>query len=97
MRYRLSGIIASTPMRPPHMARAVIWRHAGFIPQMKRAGIVNRTPEATEELAEPMVCDMLASRMLCLKPTAWSSRKATTVSTATGMEVLMVKPALRPR
>ena len=97
MRYRLRGIMASTPMRPPHIARAVIWRQAGFIPQMKRAGIVNRTPEATEELADPMVCDMLASRMLCLKPRAWSRRNVTTVSTATGMDVLMVRPALRPR
>ena len=31
---------------------------------MNNAGIVNSTPEATEELAEPMVYDMLVSRIL---------------------------------
>ena len=51
---------------------------AGLIPQMNRAGIVNSTPEATEELAEPTVCDMLLSRMVCLRPKAVSSRNATT-------------------
>jgi hypothetical protein len=67
------------------------------MPQMNSAGRVNRTPEATEELAEPIVCEVLASRMLCRTPTTPSSRNATTVSTATGIDVLMVRPALRPR
>jgi len=84
-------------MRPPAMARRVIWAHAGFIPQMKRAGMVKRTPEATEELAEPTVWDMLDSRMECWNPMAENTRKVTTVRTATGMEVLMVRPAINPR
>ncbi len=79
------------------MASRVICRQAGDIPQMNRAGMVKSTPEATDELAEPMVWDILASRMLCLPPKTLAMRKATTVSTATGMEVLMVRPALRPR
>lgn len=65
--------------------------------QMKSAGTVKSTPEATEELAEPIVCDMFASRMLSRTPTSESSRKATTVSTATGIDVLIVSPAFRPR
>jgi hypothetical protein len=64
---------------------------------MNRAGMVKSTPEATEELAEPTVCDMLLSRMLCRRPKAVKRRNATTVSTATGIEVLIVSPALRPR
>jgi hypothetical protein len=54
---------------------------------MKRAGIVNNTPDATDELADPIVCDMFVSRMLCLSPKAAKRRNATTVSTATGIEV----------
>lgn len=84
-------------MTPPHMASSVIWLQATGICQMNRAGMVNSTPEATEELAEPTVCDRLASRIEWLPPNALRARKATTVSTATGMEVLMVSPALRPR
>ena len=64
---------------------------------MNNAGIVNSTPEATDELAEPTVCDMFSSRMLWRSPVAWSSLNTTTVSTATGIEVLMVRPALSPR
>jgi hypothetical protein len=64
---------------------------------MNSAGIVNSTPDATDELADPMVCDMLASRMLCCIPNALNSRNATTVSTATGIDVLIVNPAFRPR
>ena len=87
----------STPTSPPHIASSVICLHAGFIPQMNRAGIVNSTPEATDELADPMVCDMLASRMLCFRPSRVKTRNATTVNTATGMEVLIVSPAFSPR
>ena len=79
------------------MARRVIWPQAGFIPQMKRAGMVKSTPEATEELADPMVWDMLDSRMECWNPIPDIARNTTTVSTATGIEVLMVRPAIRPR
>ncbi len=90
--------MASTPISPPAIASSVICAHAGLMPQMNSAGMVNSTPDATEELADPTVCDMLLSRILCLVPnTAVSNRKATTVSTATGIDVLMVSPALSPR
>jgi hypothetical protein len=79
------------------MASSVVCRHAGVIPHMNSAGMVNSTPEATDELADPMVWDMLLSRMLCPSPNAVNSRNATTVSTATGMEVLIVSPAIRPK
>jgi hypothetical protein len=79
------------------MARRVIWRHSGDIPQMKRAGMVNNTPDATEELADPIVCDMFVSSMLCCRPIAEKIRKATTVSTATGIDVLIVNPAFSPK
>ena len=64
---------------------------------MKRAGMVKRTPEATEELADPTVWEMLDSSMECLNPAAVKARKATTVRTATGIDVLMVRPAIGPR
>ncbi len=64
MRKRRSGIMNSTPISPPAIASSVIWRQAGLMPQMNSAGIVNSTPEATDELADPIVCDMLLSRML---------------------------------
>ena len=64
---------------------------------MNRAGTVKSIPEATDELAEPIVCDMFASRMLLCAPKARSNRKTTTVNTATGIEVLIVRPAFRPR
>ena len=84
-------------MIPPHIDSSAIWRHAGVMPHMNRAGIVNSTPEATEELADPMVCDMLLSRMVCRTPNELRARNTTTVSTAAGIEVLIVSPALRPR
>ena len=79
------------------MVSRVICAQAGLIPQMNSAGMVNNTPEATEELAEPTVCDMLLSRMLWRRPKAVNTRNATTVRTATGIEVLIVSPALSPR
>ena len=78
------------------MARSVIWRQAGSMPQMNRAGIVNNTPEATEELAEPMVCDMFASRIEWRSPKALNTRTATTVNTTTGREVQLGRPTLTP-
>ena len=44
-----------TPIRPPAMARRVICAHAGFMPQMNRAGMVKSTPDATDELASDRV------------------------------------------
>ena len=54
----------TTPINPPHIARRVTCSHSGSRPQMNRAGIVKRTPEATDELADPTVCDMFVSRIL---------------------------------
>jgi len=61
----------STPIRPPAIASSVIWSSAGMMSgraacaaHMNSAGIVNSTPEATDELAEPTVWDMFSSRML---------------------------------
>ena len=84
-------------MRPPAMARSVICAHAGFMPQMKSAGMVKSTPDATDDEADPTVWEMLDSRMECFSPAAVNARNTTTVSTATGMEVLMVSPARSPR
>ncbi len=55
------------------------------------------SPDATDELAEPIVCDMFVSRMLWPTPNIRNTRKVTTVSTATGIEVLIVSPAFKPR
>src|SRR3990172_3875146 len=97
MRYSRSGTMNSTPMMPPAIASRVIWAHSGLIPQMNSAGMVNSTPDATDDDAEPTVWEMLLSRMVWETPNAWSSRNTTTVSTAIGIDVLMVRPALRPR
>ena len=54
-------------MRPPDIARSVSWLSAGMMSgratsaaHMNSAGIVNSTPDATDELAEPIVCDMFS-------------------------------------
>jgi hypothetical protein len=64
---------------------------------MNSAGMVNRTPDATEEDADPTVWEMFDSRMECLSPAAVNNRNMTTVSTATGIDVLMVRPAMSPK
>ncbi len=87
----------STPISPPAIVSNVICRQAGDMPQMNNAGMVNSTPDATDELAEPIVWDMLLSRIECRRPNDSRIRKVTTVSTATGIDVLIVKPALSPR
>lgn len=56
--------------------------------------MVKIVPEASEELAEPMVCERFASR---IEPLIFSRRKKATVSTAMGIEVATVSPTLRPR
>ncbi len=64
---------------------------------MNRAGSVKMTPEASELEAEPVVCARLASRIVPWWPILPSSRNMATVMTATGIEVLTVSPARRPR
>ena len=53
--------------------------------------------KATEELAEPTVWEMFVSRIEPELPARASRRNTTTVNTATGIEVLIVKPDIRPR
>jgi len=67
------------------------------MPHRKRAGRVKMTPEASDELAEPIVCDMLASRMVGRPQNRCISRNRPTVMTATGIDVDTVIPASRPR
>ena len=67
------------------------------MPHMNRAGNVNMTPLARELDAEPVVWEMFVSSIDPLTPTADKARKTATVMTATGMDVLIVRPARRPR
>ena len=63
---------------------------------MNNAGIVNNTPDASDELADPIVWDMFASRIVCCVPNpARKDANTTTVKTAIGIDVLMVNPAIR--
>ena len=87
----------STPNRPPVIAKRVIWRRVGSKPQRKRAGRVKMTPLATELDAEPTVCERLASSRVFWAPSLRSARNTATVITATGIDVEIVRPALRPR
>ncbi len=87
----------STPSSPPVIASKVIWTNSGSRCHMNSAGSVKMTPLATELEADPIVCDMLASRIVAGRPTCRSSRKAATVITATGIDVEMVSPACKPR
>ena len=85
------------PSSPPLMASSVICRSSGGMPHMKSAGSVKITPLASELDAEPVVCEMLVSRIVPLMPATDSARNTATVMTATGMDVLMVRPARSPR
>jgi hypothetical protein len=91
---RRSGTIAAMPSMPPSRASIATCHSGGVIPHRKRAGMVKIVPAASDELAEPMVCERLASRRTsrCL-----NSRKTATVKTAMGIEVDTVNPAFRPR
>ena len=64
-------------------------------PHMNSAGMVKIVPAASEELAEPIVCDMLASSSMPRPPPI--ARKSATVSTAMGIEVETVRPTRSPR
>ena len=55
------------------------------------------TPEANDELAEPVVWERLLSSMVALPVNLPKSRKNPMVITATGMEVETVNPARSPR
>lgn len=89
--------MAKVPRIPPDMASKVSCANCGCTPHTYKAGIVKMTPDAIEELAEPIVCDMLVSRMECGLPViALRDVKVTTESTAMGMDVLMVSPPSVP-
>jgi len=64
---------------------------------MKSAGIVKMMPDASDELADSAVCEMLHSRIVGLPMSGVSKRSTATDTTASGMEVLMVSPTRRPR
>ena len=59
--------------------------------------MVKMTPEASEELAEPVVCEILLSSMLARPNKPRVRRKKPTVMTATGIEVETVIPTSKPR
>ena len=59
--------------------------------------MVKIVPEASDELAEPIVCDMLASRIIPRPRAEEGSRKKATVRTAMGIDVETVRPTRRPR
>ena len=65
--------------------------------QINRAGTVKIIPEAREELAEPVVWDILHSRMVEGPKTGFNNFKIATEITARGMAVLMVSPTFKPR
>src|SRR4029079_18006535 len=79
----------------PRKASAATCQSGGANPHRKRAGIVKMVPEASEELADPIVCERFASRMT--GPRARRARKRATVRTAIGMDVETVRPTRRPR
>ncbi len=67
------------------------------MPHMNNAGSVKITPLASELEADPVVCEMLVSSIVPRTPTVVSARNTATVMTATGIDVLIVRPARRPR
>jgi hypothetical protein len=79
------------------MANKVICRSSGGIPHINRAGKVKMTPLASELDADPVVCEILVSRIVPRMPTLESARNTATVMTATGIDVLIVSPARKPR
>src|ERR1041385_4217833 len=94
MSSRRSGTIAAMPSSPPSSARIATCQNGGVIPQRNSAGMVKIVPVASDELAEPMVCEMFASRITSRRRI---SRNSATVSTAMGIEVETVSPTRSPR
>ncbi len=58
--------------------------------------MVKMVPAASDELADPIVCDMLASR-ITPPGRRLIRRKSATVSTAMGIDVETVSPTRSPR
>ena len=94
MRSRRKGTIAAMPRNPPRRARTATCQSGGVIPQRNSAGMVKIVPVASDELAEPTVWEMFASRMTSR---CRIKRNSATVSTAMGIEVETVRPTRRPR
>jgi len=101
MRKGRSGIINRMPRTPPHIASRATCRKPlpseGASPHIKSAGMVKMVPEASDDEADPAVCPILTSRIEALPMTGRRAAKAATMMTASGMEVLMVRPTRRPR
>jgi len=87
----------STPNTPPSKASVPIFITDGAKPQRKRAGMVNMVPEASDEDADPVVCAMLFSRIDVLPQIFLVILKNATAMTASGIEVEMVSPTLKPK
>ena len=66
-------------------------------PQMKSAGIVKMIPDAKEELAEPVVWEILHSKIVDFPMIGDNIRNIATDTTARGIAVLIVSPTLNPR
>src|SRR5436305_616817 len=58
MSSRRSGTIAAMPRKPPRSARIATCQNGGAMPHKKSAGIVKIVPVASDDDAEPMVCEM---------------------------------------
>ena len=91
---RRSGTMAAIPRNPPSSARIPTCHSGGAMPHRNSAGMVKIVPVASEELAEPIVCEMFASRMTSR---CRMRRNNATVRTAIGIEVDTVSPTRRPR
>ena len=82
------------------MARIAIWMNPvpsdGAIPHMNSAGMVKIVPEASDDEADPAVCPMLTSRIVLPPMIGRSAANAATMITASGIEVLMVRPTCSP-
>src|SRR4051812_16780007 len=84
------------PRKPPSSARIATCQNGGAIPHKNSAGIVKIVPVASDELADPIVCEMFASRIMPLRRLG-ISRNSATVSTAIGIDVDTVSPTFNPR
>ena len=96
MRARRSGIIKSTPKKPPIRASTKIWKYSKYcLPPSKKskAGTVNTTPAATDSPAEPMVCTILLSKIVAFP----HFLKKEIAKTAIGMDALTVNPTFNPK
>jgi hypothetical protein len=89
-----SGIIISTPIKPPNSATKRMRVSSMSKPMSRSDGSVNATPAASDSPAEPVVWAMLFSRIV---PRMRSQRNSVIDSTATGIDADTVRPILRPR